>query len=167
MTLPQWLFVVALTFVLLIVTTFGLVIAFAARRSGGGVPVSRAFIRRLQRSRDDRVEIDRWAFYAHRFTGFSIFAFLCLHMIDVSLFVLSRELYDEVHEVYGTPVMRLFESALLFAILFHTLNGLRLLAIDLGNLGIRASQAMLFGVLTLTATGGLAGGAIIMAPIFR
>ena len=61
--------------------------------------------------------------------------------------------------------MRLFECGLLFAILFHTFNGLRILAIDVGDLGSRASHRLLAGALVLTALLGLSGSAIIMAPV--
>ena len=38
----------------------------------------------------------QWAFLTHRITGFMVFFFLLLHIVDVSL--ISRpQLYDEVH----------------------------------------------------------------------
>jgi succinate dehydrogenase / fumarate reductase cytochrome b subunit len=61
--------------------------------------------------------------------------------------------------------MRLSECALLFAILFHTFNGLRILAIDVADLGSRVSRGLLIGAVVLTALLGLGGSAIIMAPV--
>ena len=58
--------------------------------------------------------------------GVAVFAFLLLHVLDVALYAISPARFDEVHELYGTTPLRVFECALLFAILFHTLNGLRL-----------------------------------------
>lgn len=166
MTLAQALFVVALFAVLIAVVGFGLVMIYSAARSGGGgFYLDPRLLRRLQRSPEERAEFNRWAFYAHRFTGFAVFAFLCLHIVDISLYAFAPEAFDEVHALYGWTPMRLFECGLLFAILFHTFNGLRILAIDVVDLGSRASRRLLAGALVLTALLGLSGSAIIMAPV--
>lgn len=167
MTLAQALFVVALIGVLITVVGFGFVMIYSAARSGGGGSYLDArLLHRLQRSPEERAEFNRWAFYAHRFTGFAVFAFLCLHIVDISLYAFAPEAFDEVHTLYGWTPMRLFECGLLFAILFHTFNGLRILAIDVGDLGSRASRRLLAGALVLTALLGLSGSAIIMGPVF-
>ncbi len=165
MTLAQLLFVLALAAVLIAVAGFGFVMISSAARSGGGSFLDIGLIRRLQRPPEERAEFNRWAFYAHRFTGFAVFAFLCLHIVDVSLYAFAPEAFDEVHALYGWTPMRLFECALLFAILFHTFNGLRILAIDVADLGSRVSRGLLVGAVVLTALLGLGGSAIIMAPV--
>ena len=166
MTLAQALFAVALIGILIAVVGFGFVMIYSAARSGGGgFYLDPRLLRRLQRSPEERAEFNRWAFYAHRFTGFAIFAFLCLHIVDVSLYAFSPEAFDEVHALYGWTPMRLFECGLLFAILFHTFNGLRIMAIDVADLGSRASRRLFAGALVLTALLGLSGSAIIMAPV--
>jgi succinate dehydrogenase / fumarate reductase, cytochrome b subunit len=164
-TLAQLLFVLALAAVLIAVAGFGFVMISSAARSGGGSFLDIGLIRRLQRPPEERAEFNRWAFYAHRFTGFAVFAFLCLHIVDVSLYAFAPEAYDEVHALYGWTPMRLFECGLLFAILFHTFNGLRILAIDVADLGSRVSRGLLVGAVVLTALLGLGGSAIIMAPV--
>ena len=164
MTIAQGLFLVALTVVSLAVVGFGAVVAIGAARSGSGSYLSRDFFRRLQRSPAERAELDRWAFYAHRVSGFAVFVFLLLHVIDVGLYAVSHDLYDEVHELYGSLALRLFECALLFAILFHTFNGLRVLAIDLLDVDVLVSRRLLIVALALTALLGLAGSAVILAP---
>lgn len=164
MTLSQIVFLVALTGVLAAVTWFAVVVGAGARRSDGGSHLTWKLMRRLLRSPTERSEVNRWAFYAHRVTGFAIFGFLCLHIVDVSTYSISTDLYDDLHELYGTAPMRLFESGLLFAILFHTFNGLRLLVVDLADLTLRASKAWLAVVGALTVALGIAGTAVIMAP---
>ena len=166
MTLAQLLFVFALTAVLVAVVGFGFLVISSAARSGGGSHLDTGLIRRLQRSPEERTEFNRWAFYAHRFTGFAVFAFLCLHIVDISLYALAPQAYDEVHAVYGWTPMRLFECGLLFAVLFHTFNGLRILAIDVADLGLRVSRGLLVGAVVLTTVLGLGGSAMIMAPVF-
>ena len=166
MSLPQILFLFGLSLVLMSTVAFAAIILRDALRAGSTAHVSGGMLIRLWRSPAKRAELDRWAFYVHRWTGFAIFAFLMLHLIDVSLFAVSPALYDEVHELYGTTPMRLFECGLLFAILFHAFNGLRVLAIDLGDMGPTGSGRLLGVVIFATAVLGLAGSVVIMAPVF-
>src|SRR4029077_18975188 len=66
----------------------------------------------------------QWAFVLHRVTGFLVFMFLLLHVVDVSLITYrGGRLYDEVHQLYGNILLRLFEVGLLFGLLYHSLNG--------------------------------------------
>lgn len=166
MTPAQLVFALALTGVLLGVSAFGALVLTTAARSGGGSFLTVELARRLWRSPAERGEFNRWAFYAHRFTGFAIFAFLCLHVVDVSLYSYARDLYVQVHELYGTAPLRLFECGLLVAILFHTFNGLRLLVTDLADLSLATSRRLLGAAVALTVVLGLAGSAVILRPVF-
>ena len=79
----------------------------------------------------------QWAFVGHRVSGFLVFAFLLLHIVDVSL-VRWPAIYNDVHAVYGNILLRLFEVGLLFALLFHSLNGLRIVLVDFFPDGVRS-----------------------------
>ncbi|MDP9069969.1 MAG: succinate dehydrogenase, cytochrome b556 subunit [Actinomycetota bacterium] len=105
----------------------------------------------------------QWAFIAHRITGFLVFFFLLLHIVDVSL-VSRPELYDEVHELYGNVLLRLFEVGLLFALVFHALNGLRVIMIDFFPGSIRNEKAVLKVVVVLSLVLTTVGGFVIMRP---
>jgi succinate dehydrogenase / fumarate reductase cytochrome b subunit len=163
----QIAFLLALTGILAAVAWFAVVVVRAAARSDGGTHPSRALLRRMGRSPQERAEFNRWAFYLHRLSGMAIFGFLCLHIVDVSTYAISPGTYDELHELYGSAPMRVFESGLLLAILFHTLNGLRILAIDVGDLGDVAARRLLVPVIALTVAVGIAGTVVIMAPVLR
>lgn len=166
MTPPQLAFLGALTVISLGIVLYGLLVIGRGSRNLGVRPVSGDVLRRLGRSPLERPEVLPWAFYAHRISGLAIFAFLALHLVDVGLYAISAELYDDVHSVYGTPPMRVFESLLFAGILFHTLNGLRLLAIDLLDVGPVTILRSLRIVTVITIVGSLGGAAIIMAPVF-
>ena len=105
----------------------------------------------------------QWAFVTHRVTGFLVFFFLLLHIIDVSL-IARPHLYDEVHELYGNVLLRLFEVGLLFALVYHSLNGLRIVMIDFFPSAIRQEKAVLWGVAVLSLLITAAGGLVIMWP---
>jgi succinate dehydrogenase / fumarate reductase, cytochrome b subunit len=108
----------------------------------------------------------QWAFVAHRTTGFLVFFFLLLHVVDVSL-VSRPELYDEVHALYGNVLLRLFEVGLLGALVFHALNGVRIVMVDFFPGAIRNEKSMLSAVVFLTVVLTLVGGWVIMKPFIE
>ena len=116
---------------------------------------------RASRSSVYRGKSGQWAFIAHRTTGFLVFLFLLLHIVDVSL-IARPELYDEVHALYANVLLRLFEVGLLFALVFHSLNGLRIVLIDFFPGAIRNEKAVLSAVPVLTVLPTVVGGYVIM-----
>ena len=106
----------------------------------------------------------QWAFVAHRTTGFLVFMFLLLHIIDVSLVNADVELYDEVHALYGNVLLRLFECGLLLALLFHALNGLRIVIVDFFPRAVANEKALTTGVVALTLLAGIPGSLVILWP---
>ncbi len=109
----------------------------------------------------------QWAFVAHRISGFLVFMFLLMHVIDVSLANVSAEMYNDVHALYGNVLLRLFEVGLLFALLFHALNGLRIVLLDFFPDAVRNQKALLQGVVILTVLAGIPGAFIIMKPFIE
>ena len=53
---------------------------------------------------------------------------------------------DEVVATYKTPIVALLEYGLVAAILFHALNGLRVIAVDFWSKGPRYQKQMLWTV---------------------
>ncbi len=165
MTTAQLVFLSAFTAVNVAIVASVVMVVREARRVDGGALWSRTLLWRLGRLPSERTEANRLAFYAHRVTGIAIFAFLALHIIDVSLFAISASIYDDVHDLYGTVIMRLFECGLLFALLFHALNGLRLIAIDAWDLGSAAATKILNVVVVVSLLATLAGSIVILRPV--
>ena len=69
-----------------------------------------------------------WAF--HRISGIGIFAFVVLHVIDIYLVGGNPELYDDVLKFYASLPGRILEVLLGAALLYHALNGLRIVIMD-------------------------------------
>lgn len=109
----------------------------------------------------------QWAFVMHRITGFLVFMFLLLHVIDVSLVNASPKLYNEVHALYGNVLLRIFEVGLLAALLFHSFNGLRIVMIDFFPGAIRNEKTMFSIVVFATVVLTLVGGFVIMKPFLE
>ncbi|AZM48268.1 MULTISPECIES: succinate dehydrogenase, cytochrome b556 subunit [unclassified Streptomyces] len=99
-----------------------------------------------------------WSWVAHRVTGVLIFFFLFVHVLDTSLVRVSPEAYDDVVATYKTPIVSLLEYGLVAAVLFHALNGLRVIAVDFWSKGPRLQKPMLWIVVGIWAV--LMAGAI-------
>ncbi|MBU7596749.1 succinate dehydrogenase, cytochrome b556 subunit [Streptomyces sp. XM4193] len=92
-----------------------------------------------------------WSWVAHRVTGVLIFFFLLVHVLDTALVRVSPEAYDETIAVYKTPLVGLMEYGLVAAVLFHALNGLRVVAVDFWSKGAKYQKQMLYTVLGVWA----------------
>ncbi len=110
-----------------------------------------------------RGKAGQWAFLGHRVSGFLVFLFLLLHIVDVSL-LRWPETYDQVHRLYGNVLLRLFEVGLLFALLFHSFNGLRIVAVDFFPEAVRNQRRLLQAVIAVTLLVGIPGGVVILWP---
>lgn len=83
-----------------------------------------------------------WSWVAHRVTGVLVFFFLFAHVLDTALVRVSPDSYNRVIETYKTPLVNLMELGLVGAVLFHALNGLRIILVDFWEKGPRYQKAM-------------------------
>jgi succinate dehydrogenase / fumarate reductase cytochrome b subunit len=90
-----------------------------------------------------------WSWVLHRITGTAIYFFLLVHILDTSLVRIAPGAYDGVIGAYKTPIMGLGELALVIAIGFHALNGLRIILIDFWSVGARHQRLMFVIVILL------------------
>jgi succinate dehydrogenase / fumarate reductase cytochrome b subunit len=87
-----------------------------------------------------------WSWVLHRISGATIFFFLFVHVVDTALVRVSPQAYDEVVNTYKTPIVGLMEAGLVGAVLFHALNGIRVILIDSWSEGPRHQRLMLWVV---------------------
>ena len=90
-----------------------------------------------------------WSWVAHRITGVLTFFFLFAHVLDTALVRVSPESYNRIIETYKNPFVNLMEIGLVGAVLFHALNGLRIIAIDFWSKGPRLQRQMLWAIVTI------------------
>ncbi len=69
-----------------------------------------------------------WAF--HRISGVAILAFVVLHVLDICLVGVAPGVYDTLLAFYASPIGSVMEWLLGAAVLYHALNGLRIVIMD-------------------------------------
>jgi succinate dehydrogenase / fumarate reductase cytochrome b subunit len=83
----------------------------------------------------------------HRATGLGILFFLLVHIIDIMLVGLGRTIYDHSVEFYANTFILPMEIALVGAVIYHTLNGVRIILIDFWDLGTRRQRQLFWAAL--------------------
>ena len=105
-----------------------------------------------------------WAF--HRISGVAIWAFILLHVFDIWLVGVNPKLYDELLSIYASPGGRVVESLLGAGLLYHALNGLRIIVMDFWPAMTRYHKQLWYANWVLFAVIGLPILVQIMAPAF-
>jgi succinate dehydrogenase / fumarate reductase cytochrome b subunit len=96
----------------------------------------------------------QYAWALHRATGLGVLFFLLVHILDIMLIGLGREVYDKSVDFYGNAFLLPMEIALVGAVIYHGLNGVRIILIDFWSTGTRQQRQLfwfaLVGSLVLT-----------------
>ena len=74
--------------------------------------------------------IGQWSWVAHRVTGVGIIAFLFGHIVDTFAIGFGPELYNETVSLYKQWWFTPAEVVLIGAVIYHALNGLRIILFD-------------------------------------
>jgi succinate dehydrogenase / fumarate reductase cytochrome b subunit len=90
-----------------------------------------------------------WSWVLHRITGVAIFFFLLVHTLDTALVRMSPKDYDLVIATYKSAIIGFAELGLVAAILFHALNGIRVILIDFWSKGAKYQRAMFWIVIVI------------------
>jgi succinate dehydrogenase / fumarate reductase, cytochrome b subunit len=93
----------------------------------------------------------QWAFFLHRFSGLAILFYLLLHVFSISSLAISRELYDSIHELYKLPVFGIGLVFVAAGVIYHALNGLRIICMDLFGWGVRFQRELWYITMFISA----------------
>jgi succinate dehydrogenase / fumarate reductase cytochrome b subunit len=72
----------------------------------------------------------QWAWLFHRITGVGVFFFLLIHVVDTALIGWGPEPYNKMMALYHAPFFRVGELVLAGMVLYHALNGVRIIIMD-------------------------------------
>ncbi|HEX78402.1 MAG TPA: succinate dehydrogenase, cytochrome b556 subunit [Dehalococcoidia bacterium] len=82
-----------------------------------------------------RYKIERYLYILHRITGLGLVLYLGLHLCVMTVFRMQGEdFYSAVMRLFHNPVFKVGEYLVFAALIFHGLNGLRLIFQELGFL---------------------------------
>jgi succinate dehydrogenase / fumarate reductase cytochrome b subunit len=105
-----------------------------------------------------------WAF--HRVSGIGVWVFVVLHVLDIYLVGGNPRAYDELLQFYASVPGRLLEVVLGGALLYHALNGMRIIVIDLWPAMTVYHRQIWWASWILFVVVGVPGALIILRPLW-
>lgn len=102
--------------------------------------------------------VGSWAFAVNRVTGLGLLFYLYLHLGVLSMLLAGESAWNDFLELATTTVFLLLDVLLLFGLLYHGLNGVRIALVGSGVVPNR--QRALFWAGTVVGTLVLASGAL-------
>ena len=109
----------------------------------------------------------QWSWIAHRVTGVAIILFLFAHVVDTAVIGWGPEAYNKVMEVYHNPIIRLLELGLVAAVIYHALNGVRIMIVDFWPKACDYNRQLIYGTVGLFVLSMIPITYIIVRPIVR
>ncbi len=82
--------------------------------------------------RGGRRGMEAYLYVLHRITGLVLLAFLSLHVLVTSSRLFGERAWEWAMGMTHSPLVKLAEYAVFAAFVFHAVNGLRLVAIEMG-----------------------------------
>lgn len=106
-----------------------------------------------------------WTWALHRATGLGILAFLIIHVVDTAIVVYWPDFYDHTLKIYRSPLFRVAELLIFFSVLYHALNGLRIIVQDFWPVAMLHQRRTAMAAVVLTAILILPVAWIMLAPL--
>jgi len=101
--------------------------------------------------------LGQWAFILNRLTGLGLLLYLFLHLCVLSLLAVGPGAWDGFVSAALTPAFLALDVVLIFGLLFHGLNGLRVTLVGFGLIVSRQQALfvalMVFGAIALLVAG--------------
>lgn len=96
-------------------------------------------------------QLGMWAWLLQRISGLAIVIFIFLHIWEItSAYRGGAAGFDAAMKALKTPAFVVGEWALFLAVVYHGINGIRLVLFDLG-IGVRAHKSLFWAVLAISA----------------
>ena len=97
-----------------------------------------------------RAAIGHWAFSLNRVTGLGLVFYLYLHLAVLSMLLRGEDAWSGFLELATTPVFLGLDVLLIFGLLFHGLNGLRVALVGTG-LAPNRQHALVWSLMSIGA----------------
>lgn len=111
-----------------------------------------------------RVGWAQLAWFGHRLSGIGVLLYLFMHIVETSTVLLGPEVYDATLGLFRNPVIRAAEILLMAALVYHSLNGLKIILIDFVPPATAWYRPLTYGVILATVVAMVPMSLIMFAP---
>lgn len=79
-----------------------------------------------------KYSFERYLYLGHRLSGLGLIAYMVLHIVETANRIRGEEAWAELMALFASPPFLVIEYLLFVAAVFHAMNGIRLLLVELG-----------------------------------
>jgi succinate dehydrogenase / fumarate reductase cytochrome b subunit len=111
-----------------------------------------------------RVSWSQLAWLGHRASGLGVLFYLFLHIVETSTVLFGPDVYNAAVGIFRNLPFRLLEILLMAALVYHALNGIRVIAMDFWPGLTVYYRPLVYGVVTATVIAMIPLGLIMLRP---
>ena len=111
-----------------------------------------------------RVSWAQLAWFGHRASGLGVLFYLFMHIVETSTVLLGPDVYDAAVGLFKNLPARIGEVVLMAAVVYHALNGLRVIAMDFWPRLTVYYRPLTYGVIAATVISMVPLGIIMLRP---
>jgi succinate dehydrogenase / fumarate reductase cytochrome b subunit len=111
-----------------------------------------------------RVSWAQLAWFGHRLSGIGVLVYLFMHIVETSMVLLGPDVYNATLGLFRNPVIRAGEIVLMAALVYHSLNGLKIILIDFVPASTAWYRPLTYGVVIATVVAMVPLAIIMFAP---
>jgi succinate dehydrogenase / fumarate reductase, cytochrome b subunit len=111
-----------------------------------------------------RVSWAQLAWFGHRASGLGVLFYLFMHIVETSTVLLGPDVYNAAVGIFRNLPARLGEILLMAALVYHALNGLRVIAMDFWPSLTAYYRPLTYGVIGATIAAMIPLSLIMIRP---
>ena len=111
-----------------------------------------------------RVSWAQLAWFGHRLSGIGVLVYLFIHIVETSMVTLGPEVYDATLGLFRNLPIRLGEIVLMAALVYHSLNGLKVILLDFVPAATIWYRPLTYGVVIATVVAMVPLSILMVAP---
>lgn len=106
-----------------------------------------------------------WTWILHRATGLGVLLFLIAHVVDTGIIIYRPDWYDHALALYRHPLFRIAELFVFFGVLYHAVNGLRIIIQDFWPYVMQRQRQLSMAVAAIVVVAMIPITWIMVAPL--
>ncbi len=111
-----------------------------------------------------RISWAQLAWFGHRASGIGVLVYLFMHILETTLVAFGPAVYDYTQTWFRNLPVRLGEIVLMAALVYHALNGLRVIVMDFWPKTTAYYRPLTYGVILSTVGAMVPLGLLMISP---
>jgi succinate dehydrogenase / fumarate reductase cytochrome b subunit len=104
------------------------------------------------------------AWFGHRASGIGVLVYLFMHIVETSMVLFGPDVYNAAVGIFKNLPARIGEIVLMAAVVYHALNGLRVIVMDFWPSLTIYYRPLTYGVIASTIIAMIPLGLIMLRP---